>query len=61
MTRYDATPPPRPRRTRAIDLTGIPDLVDGFRYVRRHAHVAALMLVSAIIPLLVRPPAPRSG
>ncbi len=46
-TRYDATPPPRPRRTRALDLTGIPDLVDGFRYVRRHAHVAALMFVKA--------------
>jgi MFS family permease len=46
-TRYDATPAARPRRARAIDLTGIPDLVDGFRYVRRHAHVAALMLVKA--------------
>jgi MFS family permease len=46
-TRYDATPPARARRTRAIDITGIPDLVDGFRYVRRHAHVAALMLVKA--------------
>src|SRR5206468_717507 len=43
-TRYDATPAARPRRTRAIDLTGIPDLVDGLRYVRRHAHVAALAL-----------------
>jgi MFS family permease len=47
LTRYDATPAARPRRTRAIDLTGIPDLVEGFRYVRRHAHVAALMLVKA--------------
>ena len=50
LTRYDATPVGRlksPSRTRAIDLTGIPDLVDGFRYVRRHAHVAALMLVKA--------------
>jgi MFS family permease len=46
-TRYDATPAARRRRTRAIDLTGIPDLIDGFRYVRRHAHVAALMLVKA--------------
>ena len=46
-TRYDATPAARPKRTRAIDLTGIPDLVDGFRYVRRHAHVAALMFVKA--------------
>jgi MFS family permease len=46
-TRYDATPAARVRRPRAIDLTGIPDLVEGFRYVRRHAHVAALMLVKA--------------
>ena len=58
-TRYDATPAHRSakasagrraiagRPRRAIDLTGIPDLLDGFRYVRRHAHVAALMLVKA--------------
>jgi len=46
-TRYDATPARRARKTRAIDLTGIPDLVEGLRYVRRHAHVAALMLVKA--------------
>ena len=26
-------------------LTGLADLVEGFRYVRRHAHVAALMFV----------------
>ncbi len=47
LTRYDATPAARPRHTRAIDLTGIPDLADGVRYVRKHAHVAALMLVKA--------------
>jgi len=52
MTRYDATPvaarlKPSRYRARLIDLTGIPDLVDGLRYVRRHAHVAALMLVKA--------------
>lgn len=48
LTRYDATPArlkPPPYGTRALDLTGIPDLIEGFRYVRRHAHVAALMLV----------------
>src|SRR6185436_881682 len=52
LTRYDATPArlkPSPygtrTRTRVLYLTGIPDLVEGFRYVRRHAHVAALMLV----------------
>ena len=47
MTRYDATPALRPALTHWIDLTGVPDLVDGFRYVRREAHVAALMLVKA--------------
>ena len=51
-TRYDATPQRSATasaewRRRAFDLTGIPDLVEGFRYVRRHAHVAALMLVKA--------------
>ena len=59
-TRYDATPagarlkPSRSEkssrahtRARAIDLTGLPDLLEGFRYVRKHAHVAALMLVKA--------------
>ena len=28
-------------------LTGVPDLLEGFRYVRRHSHVAALMFVKA--------------
>jgi MFS family permease len=46
-TRYDATPATRPRLTSLMALTGIPDLIDGFRYVRRNAHVAALMLVKA--------------
>ena len=47
MTRYDATPAIRPALKNWIDLTGIPDLVEGFRYVRQQAHVAALMLVKA--------------
>ena len=47
QTRYDATPAVRPALTRLIDLTGLPDLVEGVRYVRREAHVAALMLVKA--------------
>ena len=46
-TRYDATPAARPRLAGLAQLTGIPDLLDGFRYVRRNAHVAALMLVKA--------------
>ena len=46
-THYDATPAVRPALTRLIDLTGLPDLIEGFRYVRREAHVAALMLVKA--------------
>ena len=30
-----------------LALTGIPDLLEGLRYVRQHAHVAALMFVKA--------------
>jgi MFS family permease len=47
LTRYDATPAVRPPLRGLVPLTGIPDLVDGLRYVRRHAHVAALMFVKA--------------
>lgn len=46
-TRYDATPARRPPLRGLVQLTGIPDLVDGLRYIRRHSHVAALMLVKA--------------
>ena len=46
-TRYDATPPPRPALRGLVELTGLRDLVDGFRYIRRHSHVASLMLVKA--------------
>ena len=45
LTRYDATPVVKPRPTGLAALTGVADLVEGARYVRRHAHVAALMLV----------------
>jgi MFS family permease len=45
QTRYDATPPPVARRHGLMALTGLSDLVDGFGYVREHAHVAALMFV----------------
>ena len=47
QTRYDATPALRPALTSWIDVTGLPDLIEGFRYVRQQAHVAALMLVKA--------------
>ena len=46
-TRYDSTPPPGHRRAGWVALTGVPDLVEGFRYVRQHSHVAALMFVKA--------------
>jgi hypothetical protein len=46
-TRYDATPAARPPLRGLVELTGYRDLVDGFHYIRRHSHVAALMLVKA--------------
>jgi MFS family permease len=46
-TRYDATPTARPSLRGLVELTGLRDLVEGIRYIRRHAHVAALMLVKA--------------
>jgi MFS family permease len=46
-TRYDSRPAPRPRPSGLAELTGITDLVEGIRYVRQHAHVAALMCVKA--------------
>jgi MFS family permease len=44
-TRYDATPPARARVADLNSLTGVSDLIEGLRYVRREPHVAALMLV----------------
>jgi MFS family permease len=46
-TRYDATPPAKPRLEGFLALTGIADLIEGVRYVRQRSHVAALMLVKA--------------
>lgn len=46
-TRYDSTPPPAPRVTGLVALTGLPDLLEGLRYVRQRSHVAALMFVKA--------------
>jgi MFS family permease len=45
QTRYDATPAPGPRPQGLAALTGLWDLIEGFRYLRRHTHVAALMFV----------------
>lgn len=46
-THYDSTPAAAPRPAGFLALTGITDLVEGFRYVRQRRHVAALMLVKA--------------
>jgi MFS family permease len=46
-TNYDAKPATRPPLHGLVELTGGRDLVDGFRYIRRHSHVAALLLVKA--------------
>jgi hypothetical protein len=45
QTRYDATPAPGPRPRGLAALSGLSDLIEGFRYLRRHTHVAALMFV----------------
>ena len=39
--------PALPGRRGFSRITGITDLIEGFRYVRRHRHVAALMFVKA--------------
>jgi MFS family permease len=46
-TRYDSTPTPSVRAAGIGALTGIPDLIEGLRYVRQRSHVAALMFVKA--------------
>jgi hypothetical protein len=47
QTRYDSRPTPRERPAGLAALTGVTDLVEGMRYVRRERHVAALMCVKA--------------
>jgi MFS family permease len=47
LTRYDAIPRASARPAGLLAITGIADLFDGFRYVRRNGHVAALMCVKA--------------
>jgi MFS family permease len=46
-TRYDATPPVRPRLRGLAALTGATDLSDGIRYIRGSSHVGALLFVKA--------------
>jgi hypothetical protein len=47
QTTYDSTPPAKPPLRGWLAVTGISDLADGIRYVRRVRHVAALMFVKA--------------
>jgi MFS family permease len=47
LTQFDSTPPERATSGGWRELTGIPDLVEGLRYVRARGHLAALMLVKA--------------
>ena len=47
QTRYDSTPTARPTPTSVAHWIGVHDVVEGVRYVRRNAHVAALMCVKA--------------
>jgi len=47
QTRYNSTPSSTRRVDGFLALTGIPDLVEGFRYMRARGHVAALMFVKA--------------
>ena len=47
QTRYDSRPAERPAPVGLAQWLGITDMVEGFRYVRKNAHVAALMCVKA--------------
>jgi len=47
LTRYDSRPAPRRAPSGLAEITGVTDLIEGARYVRRHRHVAALMCVKA--------------
>ena len=46
-TRYDSAPQPGRRVAGFAAMTGVPDLLEGLRYVRGRSHVAALMFVKA--------------
>jgi MFS family permease len=47
QTRFNSTPPKVDRPAGFATMTGIPDLLEGIRYVRARSHVAALMFVKA--------------
>ena len=46
-TSYDSTPAAKPPLKGWLALTGIPDMVEGFTYVRQRSHVSAIMFVKA--------------
>jgi predicted MFS family arabinose efflux permease len=46
-TRFNSTPPRSERPAGFATMTGVPDLLEGLRYVRSKSHVAALMFVKA--------------
>src|SRR5262249_3226058 len=47
QTRFNSTPPNAFRPVGFAAMTGVPDLIEGIRYVRSKSHVAALMFVKA--------------
>jgi len=47
QTRFNSAPPKADRPAGFATMTGIPDLLEGIRYVRAKSHVAALMFVKA--------------
>ncbi len=47
QTRYDSTPTARPAPASVAHWLGVHDIIEGVRYVRQNAHVAALMCVKA--------------
>ena len=46
-TTYDSTPAAKPPLAGWAAITGVSDLLEGLSYVRKHAHVSALMFVKA--------------
>lgn len=47
QTSYRSSPPPAPPLRGWLALTGVPDLVEGFRYVQARSRLAALLFVKA--------------
>ncbi|MGE3956885.1 MAG: MFS transporter [Vicinamibacterales bacterium] len=46
-TTYDSTPTPKAPLQGWYALSGLPDMLEGFDYVRRRAHISAIMFVKA--------------